>query len=182
MKRPFLIVAFMLLAGTAAAQSDSITVTEGADAFELTVPVSRLTMSLPKEGLRQKERETSGGSTASRRYYYLEDPAAHIILSGWFEAAQEYPGAAKVWAGDTAAWALDRIPTPFNVVFKKLGGWDTVIYQMPRKSGTNTNIRAHWVAAGTWIDLHLSTDSESSEAESRKRLEAFLAKIRVSQK
>jgi tetratricopeptide (TPR) repeat protein len=167
------------LTSNAIAQDDRIAVIERADDYELTVPVSRLVMNIPKEGWTQASSPNGG---ASRRYFYLEDKNRHLILSGWFEAQEEFPGMAKFWEGETRAWSKNKLPKPAQVAFRKIGGWDTVVYQMPRTGGSNVNIRAHWLQAGTWIDLHISVDSDATETENTKRLEALLAGIRVSEK
>ena len=53
---------------------------------------------------------------------------------------------------------------------------------MAQSSGSNPHIRAHWLQAGTWIDLHLSMESELSKKESEQALETLLSQIRVSTK
>jgi hypothetical protein len=49
---------------------------------------------------------------------------------------------------------------------------------MPRGS----HLRAHWVQAGTWIELHLSITSSRASADNRAALLALLGEIRVSEK
>lgn len=169
------------ITNNAAAQDDRIAVIERSDEYELTVPVSRLVMNIPKKGLTQKGGPRAD-ATASRRYFYLEDTTKHFALSGWFEPQNEYPGMAKFWEAETLAWSRNKLPKPSKVAFRTIGGWDSVVYQMPHSSGSNAHIRAHWLQAGTWIDLHLSVDSESSETENAERLESLLARIRVSEK
>ena len=46
----------------------------------------------------------------------------------------------------------------------------------------SSHVRAHWVQAGTWIDLHLSTTTERSSAENRKKLKELLRTISVTEK
>jgi hypothetical protein len=165
----------------AVAQSDRIVITEEREAYVLTVPVSQLKMTIPREGFRQGD-AAKLGATASRRYFYFEDRTKHIAVSGWFEADSEFTGMAEFWKGEVAAWSKEKLPEPTNVVFKKIGGWDAILYQMPRASGSNANIRAEWLAAGTWIDLHASVDSESPATENVALLESLLSRIRVSEK
>lgn len=167
----------------AAAQSDRIVIAEEADAFVLTVPVSQLKMTIPKEGFVQGGGTGSqSDATASRRYFLFEDKPRHIFVSGWFEPESGFQGIAEFWAGEVAAWSKNKLPKPTDVVFKKIGGWDAIVYQMPRASGSNSNIRAEWLAAGTWIDLHASVDSESSATENVALLESLLSRIRIEEK
>jgi tetratricopeptide (TPR) repeat protein len=168
-------------ANKAAPQADRLTITERPDDYELTVPVSRLVMNIPKQGLQQQDGPRSD-ATASPRYFYLKDPTTYVILSGWFEAQEEFPGMVKFWEGETAAWARDKLPKPINVTFKKIGGWDAILYQLPPAGGSGSHIRAHWLQAGTWIDIHLSNHGEGSADEQTERLAALLGRIRVSEK
>jgi len=162
-------------------EPDRLTITELPDTYEITVPVSRLRMTVPKENFTQGT-PAAGGSTASRRYFFLEDKKNHIFLSGWFEPQEGFPGIQKFWASETAAWAREKMPLPESTEFRKLGNWDAVIYQIPRKGGSNSHIRAHWLEAGTWIDLHLSVESDQPKNESAQALQSLLARIRVAAK
>jgi hypothetical protein len=165
----------------AGARPDRIVITEASKAYVLTVPVSRLVMTIPRDGFVQGGAPRSE-STASSRYFHFQDTARHLFLSGWFEAQSGFPGMTKFWEGEVSAWSSKKLPAPENVVFKKIGGWETVIYRMPQTSGNNSHIRAEWLAAGTWIDLHVSVDSESSATENLGLLETLLAGIVVSEK
>jgi tetratricopeptide (TPR) repeat protein len=178
-----LLAALLLLTGltvNAAAQSDRLVITERPDAYVMTVPVSRLAMTIPKDGF------TAGNTpraeaTASSRYFYFEDTAKHLVISGWFEAESGFPGMAKFWENETSAWSRSKLPAPANVTFKKIGGWDAVVYQTPQPIGIISNIRAEWVSGGTWIDLHISAASDSA-AENQRNLESLLARIQVREK
>ncbi len=136
-------------------EPDRIAVVELADSYELTVPVSRLLMSIPKEGLVQVP-DNREGSTASKRYFYLEDKQKHLILSGWFEAQEEFRGIEKFWASEIGAWKQKKIPLPEETAFKKIGNWDAVVYQMHRAAGSNPHIRAH--SPGRNLDRPSSID------------------------
>ena len=160
---------------------DRLTIIEQPEAYELTVPVSRLVMTIPKEGLTQKE-SSRADATASPRYFSLENKKATILLSGWFEPQDGFPGMVKFWEAETSAWSRGKLPKPTNVTFKKIGGWDAVIYQLPPAGGSGSHIRAHWLQAGTWIDIHLSSHGEGSADEKTASLESLLEKIRVSEK
>jgi tetratricopeptide (TPR) repeat protein len=175
------LVPLAFLAVEAAAQSDRIVIIEEPKAFVMTVPVSQLVMLIPKEGFTQGNTPRSD-ATASKRYFYFEDKSKAIFISGWFESQDGFSGMTKFWEGETAAWTRSKLPAPENVTFKKIGGWDAVVYQLAQPSGSNSHIRAEWLAAGTWIDLHMSIASESSAAESVRQLESLLARIRVVEK
>jgi tetratricopeptide (TPR) repeat protein len=168
-------------ANQSAPQPDRLTITERPDVYELAVPVSRVVMTIPKKGLTQKE-SSPADANASPRYFYLQDTAAHVILSGWFESQDIFPGAVKFWETETAAWSRAKLAKPINVTFKKIGGWDAVVYQISPAAGAGSHIRAHWVQAGTWIDIHLSSHGEGSTEEKTASLVALLGKIRVSEK
>ncbi len=168
--------------GTGGTEPDRIVITGKPDGYEMTVPVSRLVMTIPREGFLQASRPRAE-ATASRRYFYLEDTTQHLFLSGWFEAQSGFPGMNKFWEGETAAWSRNNLPKPEHVVFKKIGGWDAISYRIPiALRGSNAHLRAHWLAAGTWIDIHLSIASDATEAENQNSLEALLARIKVTEK
>ena len=182
--KPFLSATLMLpafFAVDASAQSDRIVISERPEAFVLTVPVSQLVMLVPRAGFIQGTAPRSD-ATASKRYFSLEDRSKAIFISGWFESEDGFHGMSRFWEEQTAAWSKEKVPAPASVVFKKIGGWDAVTYQIAQSSGSNSNIRAEWVAAGTWIDLHMSVASDSSAAESVRQLESLLMRIRVTEK
>jgi hypothetical protein len=165
----------------AAAEADGVDVSESTEHFELTVPMSRLVMSIPKQGLAQKKNQGTDAA-ASERYFYFEDAGRHLILSGWFEPQEAFPGLRKFWDHETSVWSRNKLPAPRNVSFRKIGGWEAIVYHMPRPSGSNSHIRAHWLASGTWIDLHLSVDSEASANENTELLTSLLSRIVIRQK
>jgi tetratricopeptide (TPR) repeat protein len=82
---------------------------------------------------------------------------------------------------ESAAYSQQKMPAQTNVSFKKIGGWDTVYYHVTQSIGIGSNIRAEWVSAGTWIDLHISAVSDSA-AENQRNLESLLARIQVREK
>ncbi|HEX3069111.1 MAG TPA: hypothetical protein VHX14_11090 [Thermoanaerobaculia bacterium] len=178
-----LLVALLLLTGLAidaAAQSDRLVITERPDAYVLSVPVSRLVMTIPKDGFTAGTAPRAD-STASSRYFYFEDASKRLFISGWFEAQSGFRGMDEFWKGETTAWSQKKLPAPVNVTFRKIGGWDAVFYRMPQTTGISSNVRAEWVSAGTWIDLHISAISDSAEENSRQ-LQFRLARIQVREK
>jgi hypothetical protein len=160
-----------------AAKPDAIQINEAKENYELTVPVSRLFMSIPREGLTQVNQPHN-----NPRYFYFEDRVRHLIISGWFEPEQRFSGVKKSWEDDTQTWNRKGLPEPKDVVFTKVGSWDAIIYEMPAPAGIDSHIRAHWLQAGTWIEIHLSTTSAGPSVDSRAKLHALLMRIQVKEK
>lgn len=71
------------------AESERLVLMDKGATYELTVPVSRLAMTIPKGGFRPSKPDA--GST-SPRYFYLQDPDSALIISGWFEPEQAFSG------------------------------------------------------------------------------------------
>ena len=150
------------------------------DSFELTVPASKLVASIPRGDLVMGRNPS--GEVENARYFFLEDEARQMIISGWFEPEQAFPGLKELWARDTAKWKSAGLPAPLAVSFARISDWEAVLYDMQLAAGSNSHIRAHWVQAGTWLDLHLSITSDRSPAENRRNLKSVLKAIRVRQK
>jgi hypothetical protein len=153
------------------------------DAYVLSVPVSQLEMTIPHDGL-VRGSPSHGGSTASPRYFYFEDRQEAIILSGWFESQDRFKGLQAFWAEEVESWLRHRMPLPKDVLFEEIGGWQAIQYEMavPVPGICNLHLRAHWIQAGTWIDIHLSVTSRSSAAVLRERLVRLLNSIIVKEK
>jgi hypothetical protein len=164
--------------------NESIEIADTGSAYRLSVPVSQVTLTLPRGNWSRRDKSALGGGTANPRYFYFEDGKEEsLILSGWFEPDRLFSGsAAKQWEKDAAGLKKASLPKPVNVSFEKIGGWDTVLYDQMFSGVVSSHIRAHWVQAGTWIDIHLSTTTYSSSAENRKKLRAVLRGISVSAK
>jgi len=164
--------------------NESIEVTETKSAYRLSVPISQLALTLPRANWSRKDKSALGGGTANPRYFYFEDAKEEsLILSGWFEPDRLFSGSAtKQWERDAAGLKKTKLPQPVNVSFEKISGWDTVLYDQIFSGVVSSHMRAHWVQAGTWIDIHISTTSDSSSAENRKKLRAVLRGISVVEK
>lgn len=175
------IVAVLLLAAPVAAadvpEYESIAVQQRNGAYEMTVPVSRLVVSIPRGDL-VLDKDATGG-VKSPRYFYLKDDSQHLIISGWFDAEQGFSGIREFWEGETKQWLDNGHLQPQDVSFAKYSGWDAVLYDIPTPFGSNSHIRAHWLQAGMWIDLHLSITSGRPPAENRATLKSALKAIRV---
>jgi hypothetical protein len=156
---------------------DALRIAQGDRHFELWVPASRIYMTVPRAKL-APTRNPFGGAAGNPRYFYFTDRAFN--LSGWFEPAEKFAGARKHWERDTAAWKERGVPQPNDVVFAKVGGWKAVYYDHAMPGGaTNSHIRAHWVQAETWIDVHLSITSNAPSAQLREALTTFLQAMSV---
>jgi hypothetical protein len=166
---------------SAPSRSGSIEIKEIKGNFELTVPASRIILTIPKGGLVQETMAT-GGSTNNPRYFYLSDSTFDLIISGWIESDQRFSGVKKAWEDDTTAWKRGGLPEPQNISFSKIGQWDVVIYDMTIPDGNNSHIRAHWVQAGTWIDIHMSITVNRPITEIRAKLQSIIKTIQVKQK
>jgi hypothetical protein len=169
--------------GPDTAAPDHLAIRETATAYELTVPVSRLMMTLPKSDFAQKK-ETTGAASDSPRYFYFRAKSTDLILSGWFESADGFSGINKFWAGETAGWKRTGIPAPTNVSFDNIGRWQVILYdiELPGAKGANPHIRAEWIEAGTWIDIHLSLTTDQPLAEARRTLRSVLESIEVKER
>ena len=175
-------VSILLLVGAlvgcaASSPSTRLAVVEREAVYELTVPVSRLVMTIPKAAL-----VPAKGGNDSPRYFYLHDKTAGLIMSGWFEPAERYPGLQQLWSSDTAAWRKKGLRDPQNVRRARIGKWEAIAYEMAVPVGTNSHLRAQRVQAGTWIDLHLSITSRESSTTNQQALAKALTAIRVTER
>jgi len=152
-----------------------LVINERNGAYELSLAVSRLVMTIPKEQLLPS---APGQGSQSPGYFFLEDRGAGLVVSGWFEPEQAFRGIEAFWAGERRGLAQNGIQIQ-NVVTGKSGTWQTVLYDIPVPGGRSSNMRAEWVQAGTWIDLHLSLTTRRSEGENRDALRKVLEAIRV---
>ncbi len=162
-------------------ESQTLRIDESDRGYRLSVPVSRLVLTIPRGGLTRAS-DRAGGAANSPRYFHFTDEKRQLQVSGWFEHAQKFAGVKNFWAEETAQWRRNNLPEPRDVSFTKIGGWDAIAYEVPAGAGTSSHIRGHWVQSETWIDLHLSITSDRPASESRTALVAFLETLDVSQK
>lgn len=178
----FMILAAIYAASSAAAsKGPPLEVKEVKGTYQLTVPVSRLVMTIPKQNFERK-RNDAGGSADSPRYFYFLDRKTGYRVSGWFEPAEAFSGMEKFWKAETDAWNRNGLPEPKDVAFQKIGKWDSIIYDMTLDRRTSSHIRGHWVQAGTWIDIHLSVTTDRPSKEQRAMLTTLLKGIEVKEK
>ena len=180
----FLVFFLLLLASTSDAargpNPESIFTQQTKGSYELTVPVSNLVAIIPRGDLVLGSNPTM--AVENPRYFFLEDAAQQLIISGWFEPEQGFLGLKEFWEGEKAKWRERGQPDPQAVSFARISDWEVVLYDMTLPTGSNSHIRAHWVQAGTWIDLHLSITSERTPAENRKKLKSILKAVQIRQK
>jgi hypothetical protein len=152
--------------------------------WEITVPVSHVTLVVPEAGLRVIKKD-SGGSTSSPRYFYLKDDAkGERIVSGWFESALRIKDVKQTLRG---SWDVEGANLkkagfePFDVVFGEIDDWATISYQIqiPTENGSSVHIRASRIIADTWIDLHLSVTSTASQEDNRALVMQLLKSMTV---
>jgi len=160
---------------------DAIQITRTDAHYVLTVPLSRLVMEFPKGDFVLTDRDM-GGETSNPRYFYFQGRESPLIISGWFASQQSYVGIQKFWADELASAKQRGLPQPQNVTFSKKGGWETIAFELTAPNFTDTHLRAHWVQAGTWIDLHLSLASRQPAREARERLVTLLGSMSVGEK
>ncbi len=158
--------------------ANTLQIRESAQAYELTVPAGRLVMTLPKGGL-TRANNPFGGAANHPRYFYFVDHKAFLNLSGWFEPQRKFTSVKALWEGETKEWARRGLPQPKDVSFQKIDNWQVVVYDMPSPTGSSVHVRAHWVQAGTWIEMHISITSKSTSAESRAKMLELIKGIPV---
>ncbi len=165
----------------------SVTVRQVPEGYEISVSLSNLVMIIPKDGF---VRKNASFNPHPRYFFFSSDSAdSSVVLSGWFEPDGAFPGTKKVWDQQVQGWSRAGLPAPRNISFGKVGNWDCVFYEWDPKglekqfAGRNQqNVKAHWVEAGTWIDIHASIMSRMSAAEARSKLVDLLKAIAVTKK
>ena len=173
------IVALSIAAVLAAQDaSQRLVVAEKDGNFELSVPVSRLMLTIPKGQLRAQK--SSAGSD-SPRYFVFEDRGHALVISGWFEPEQSFKSMDSFWSGEQRSLAQNGLQLE-NITKEQIGHWQVVLYDIGLPGGRSFNMRAECVQAGTWIDLHLSATSKESKTDGQKILRDTLSAFQVSEK
>lgn len=163
------------------ARPDALQITQTDQAYVLTVPASRLVMRIPLNGL-SLTNSAIGGPTDNPRYFHFRDDTKQVIISGWVESDQAFPGLQKIWADEVAVSKKNGLAEAQRVVFGRVGNWETIAYERAVPNFTNSHLHAHLVQAGTWIDLHVSLTTSGASQDARAKLESLLRTIVVSQK
>jgi len=139
-------------------------------------------MTMPQGSLQETVVLPKHGATDSPRYFIFEDAAHQLIISGWFESDDGFSGVKKYWAETITSRKKQNVPDALDVSFESIGSWKTILWDTAVQVNGSSNIEAHWVQHGTWIDLHLSLTSNDSQAERRNKLRDALKTIEVSEK
>jgi hypothetical protein len=152
--------------------------------YELVIPESKLVMMVPKTGFQYKNINVGGG-TANPGYFYFENIADGIILSGWFEPQKKFKGIEKYWEDQVNAYKKRGLPSPMDVAFDKIGDWNAIFYDTGTSGYRTSNLSAHLIQSGTWIDLHISTTSNTSNTsgiDARYKIIDQLKAIKIKEK
>jgi hypothetical protein len=173
----------MSVASAAAVESpsSSLIVTSLDDSIELSVPVSRLTLTFPRGGLATIN-EPGTGATASGRYFHFYDQKPGLVVSGWFEPASSYGGFEKFWTGELLAMKKNGIPIREIPEVLDAGPWQAVAYNVDLENGVSANVRAELISAGTWVDVHISVTSKGPPREAREQALQFLRSVVAKEK
>ncbi len=120
---------------------------------------------------------------AKPNYFKLTRRDPLLIVSGGLEPAERYKGLDALWEEKRAPVYAGPL-APVRVEKLREGAWEMIAFDvaLPGGVGTQSNLRAQRVMAGTWIDLHISTASTRPPEALRAELRAALRKIEVVQK
>ena len=162
----------------------SLSVSETANDWELTVPVAHATVVVPKGQLRV-EKLAAGGATRSPRYFFLADRTdGEVIFAGWLESSERVKNVDQLlqstWTSEKQALKAGGFDVQ-SVETGHVGDWATITYAVSHASFKqhSAHIRASRVAGDTWIDLHLSVTKDASEEECRKGVVELLRSISI---
>jgi hypothetical protein len=163
-----------ILAGCAAnnAARSLVRVEPIAQELRLTFPLSAVALTFPKGGL-VRAYPDYGGGTRHPAYFNFVDVKTMVTLSGWFITEMSYPGIETVKKDIEGGPRLSWVPAPESVSVQKQGNWDVIFYSL----AGFPHMRACRVVRGTWVDLHLSIASGTSNGHGT--LTTFLADIHV---
>lgn len=159
-------------------EGETLQVFELPHGYVLNVPISALALTVPKKDL--KNNPGSGSKLNPRYFLFQNERRPDISVSGWIEQADQFTTTEKIFQGDKIQWDLNGLPKPTSVEFKRIGGWDAVLYNMDIPESTHSNIRAHWIEESTWIDIHISCMVEQrTPAKARAALIKLLGQLKV---
>jgi hypothetical protein len=159
-------------------EGETLQVFELPHGYVMNVPVSTVAVTIPKKDLRDN---LGSRSKLNPRYFLFQNERRpDISVSGWIEPAKKFTSTKKIFEGDKIQWDINGLPKPTEVEFKRVKGWDAVLYNMNMPGDTHSNIRAHWIEEGTWIDIHLSSLTEGkTPRQCRAALARLLGQIQV---
>jgi hypothetical protein len=165
-----------LVPGAALAQGAGPAPSTPGGPFTFTVPQSRVVVKVADASL------LPDTAAAKPNYFKLTRRDPLLIVSGWLEPAERYKGLDALWEEEKRAPVYAGPLAPVRVETLREGPWEVVAFDVALPGGTQSNLRAERVMAGTWIDLHISTASTRPSATLRAELRAALRKVEVVQK
>lgn len=176
MKSTFLIlkcIFLMLGCSSHSVQESSITALELNNTIELTVPASKVKITIPKLGFVKQNDNPSN----SYRYFFYWDTNEQLGVSGWFEPESQFKGTKHHWNDFLAKWKGNP---PTNVSFEQLNGWELVRYNIDIQGCVQSNVKAFILNSGTWIEIHVS--SFCRDGIEQADVIDFIKKIKVENK
>lgn len=167
----------------AADSSSTLAVASDGDHITMSVPVSRITISLPRGNLERND-GSGAGSAASPRYFRFDDPKQGIIVSGWFESANQFGGFEQFWKAEFQSMKKNGVNVKGIPDVVRVGPWIAAAYDvdMGPVKGANTHLRSELVEAGTWVDLHISVTEAGSVEDARNVALQFLKDVVVTER
>ena len=161
--------------------ADRIQVNAVQSRWDVTVPKSKLVLSLPKGDLQIAE-SIGVGAAASPRYFVLKGRTTGTIVSGWFEPAERQSDLRASWRKEMEGLKQNGFAPPTNIEETEVNGMETILYGIPMPKGSSAHARCSFVRSGTWLDLHLSISGDGSPAQSREQLVALLRTLQITDK
>lgn len=156
--------------------SDSLQISRVDDFYELSVPLYRVILKIPANGI-AATRANVGGGTASPRYFYFSGNNTGLVVSGWIENADRYSDLLSFWKGEQNGFKSGGQPEPTRVSYGKIGAWETIEYDVAVPRGYSSHIRAELTKANAWIDLHASMTADRPASEMHAELRAFIESL-----
>jgi hypothetical protein len=171
---------FLVALTLAACATEQVEVVPANDDYLISTIGSKLALHVPKGELVPQTRDESGNRYPPH-YFYLDDRARGLILSGWFETADRWAGVDDWLRQVTRSDAEKGLPPRMDLRVSKDRGADVVEYHLEGNFGgrTNCHLVAHWVDEGTWIEMHASLTAKLSLADNQAQLEQFFQSIRL---
>ena len=163
--------------------SASLVMNNDGDRITLSVPVSKIEISLPRGDLEGNVGSRTG-SAASPRYFRFDDSKHGIIVSGWFESANQFRGFEEFWKSELQSMKANGVALRGAPDIVRVGPWVATAYDVDvgKLNGANSHLRSELIQAGTWIDLHISVTREGSADDARKFALEFLKGIVVTER
>jgi len=170
----------MLALGSCSAGRVSIDATE--QEFTITAPESSVELVVPR-GVLGLNAAVYGGPTNSPRYFSFGGPSLvdSVNLSGWFEPAERYVDLDQSFRHEVQGLRSDGLRVMNIEHMTELPWLGLIRYTISKWDGVGAHIKASYLDQHTWIDLHASVTSESSE-EAQATVLALVRSLRIREK